>query len=109
MATELALAPERVQALADSLPESRIIRVPATPDADILRDAYIEAGIITEKSIYDATHVAIATVAQADAIVSWNFKHIVQLQRILAYNEVNAAHGYPALSIVSPMEVRFDD
>ena len=109
VATELALAPERVQALADSLPESRIIRVPATPDADILRDAYLEAGIVTEKSIYDATHVAIATVAQADAIVSWNFKHIVQLQRIAAYNEVNEAHGYPALSIVSPMEVRFDD
>ena len=41
----------------------------------------------------DATHVAAATVAKADAVVSWNFKHIVRLDKIKAYNEVEARDG----------------
>jgi len=54
-------------------------------------------------------HIAIATVARADAVVSWNFRHIVRLDKIKAYNQVNLANGYGILTIVSPKEVRFDE
>jgi len=57
----------------------------------------------------DASHVAVATVTKTDAIVSWNFKHIVRLDRMKAYNQINQLHGYGVLTIVSPREVYFDE
>ena len=74
-----------------------------------LRDAYLDAGVVGPKWMDDATHVAAATVAQADAIVSWNFKHIVRLDKIKAYNEVNRKMGFGALTILSPKEVVYDN
>ena len=53
----------------------------------------------------DAQHIAIATVARVDVLVSWNFKHIVNLHRIYAYNSVNLRGGYPPLEIRAPHEV----
>ena len=50
------------------------------------------------------THVAAATVARVDAIVSWNFKHIVRLDKMKAYNRVNLLNGYGILTIISPKE-----
>ena len=67
------------------------------------------AGVVTSKSINDATHVAAATVARADAIVSWNFKHIVRLDKMKAYNQINLLNGYGILTIISPKEVSFDE
>jgi hypothetical protein len=72
----------------------------------LLREAYINARIVSRRWVDDATHVAAATFARVDAIVSWNFKHIVRLDRIKAYNEVNTAMGYGVLTIRSPREVR---
>ena len=40
-----------------------------------------------------------------DAIVSWNFRHIVRLEKIRLFNAVNVELGYRALSILSPREV----
>lgn len=70
-----------------------------------LRNAYIAEGVVTEKSVGDATHVAAATVAGADLIVSWNFKHIVHFEKIRFYNAVNAMLGYHSVDIRSPLEV----
>nr|VFJ48364.1 MAG: hypothetical protein BECKDK2373B_GA0170837_102027 [Candidatus Kentron sp. DK] len=53
----------------------------------------------------DAQHIAMASVERADLLVSWNFKHIVNIQRIHAYNSVNLRLGYPILEIRSPLEV----
>lgn len=50
-----------------------------------------------------------ATVARADAIVSWNFKHIVRLGKMTAYNQVNLINGYGILTIISPKEVLFNE
>jgi hypothetical protein len=43
--------------------------------------------------------------AEVDALVSWNFKHIVRLEQIRLFNAVNADLGHKALSILSPREV----
>ena len=50
-------------------------------------------------------HVAVATVANCDVIVSWNFKHIVHYQKIPLFNAVNVLEGYNSIWIHSPQEV----
>ena len=49
---------------------------------------------------------AAASVAGADLMLSWNFKHIVRYDRIRKFNGVNALKGYSALDIRSPLEVQ---
>jgi predicted nucleic acid-binding protein len=106
---EMENAPEFVRNLLSSLPDSCIERVYSENDTFELRDAYLEAKILGPKWLDDMTHVAIATVSRADAIVSWNFKHIVRLDKMKAYNQVNILNGYGMLTIISPMEVMTDE
>lgn len=70
-----------------------------------LRDAYLEAGIVSGKWAEDALHVAIATVASCTMIVSWNFKHIVHYDKISLYNAVKILQRQEPISIFSPLEV----
>jgi predicted nucleic acid-binding protein len=79
---ELWDAPQIVQELLPSLPAGAVARVDLSTEVIELRNAYIAAGIVDARSLGDATHVAAATVARADAIVSWNFRHIVRLDKI---------------------------
>lgn len=81
--------------------------VELTPDIIRLRDAYLDAGIVTKKSVEDASHVAAATVSGCQAIVSWNFKDIVNLDKIRKYNAVNELNGYTRIEICPPMEVLY--
>ena len=50
-------------------------------------------------------HFAVATVAEVDVVVSWNFKHIVRLDKIRLFNGVNLQLGYKPLTIYSPRKV----
>jgi predicted nucleic acid-binding protein len=70
-----------------------------------LQKTYISKAIVSKKYATDAMHVALATVAGARVIVSWNFKHIVNFQKIPMYNSVNASLGYHPIGIYSPLEV----
>ena len=106
---ELEDAPTRVRALLTSLPRTAVERVEITEEVLELRDAYIKAKILTSRSANDAAHVAAATIARADAIVSWNFRHIVRLDKMKAYNQINLLHGYGILTIISPKEVSVDE
>ena len=106
---ELSEAPPQVRELFRSLAEASVVPVELTSDIIELRDGYVAAGIVSRRFVDDATHVAAATVARADAIVSWNFRHIVRVDKMRAYNQVNLQAGFGLLSIVSPQEVRFDE
>ncbi len=53
----------------------------------------------------DWRHIATATIEKVDHLVSWNFKHIVNVFRIRGYNSVNIRNGYPQLDIRSPKEI----
>ena len=75
----------------------------------ILKQAHVEADAIVAASRADAEHIAVATVQRVDMLVSWNFKHIVKLSRIRAFNAVNLKLGYPALEIRSPLEVAYEE
>lgn len=70
-----------------------------------LQHACLEAGIVTAKWADDALHVALATVAGADLIVSWNFRNIVHFDKVPKHNAVNRLHGYRDVAIHSPSEV----
>ena len=78
-------------------------------EAEELATAYIDDGAIGARMRADALHIALATVARVDVLVSWNFKHIVNLKRIHAYNSVNLKKGYPLLEIPTPREVPGDE
>ena len=76
-----------------------------TPEALALREAYLDAQILTRQSADDAFHVALATVSRCTMIVSWNFQHIVHFRKIPLHNAVNLLRGFTALAIFSPWEV----
>lgn len=106
---ELEDAPGEVRVILTSLPRGAVEKVEITEELLVLRDAYIKAKILTNRWADDAAHVAAATIARADAIVSWNFRHIVRLDKMKAYNQVNLMHGYGILTIISPKEVLADE
>jgi len=106
---ELAKAPESVRKNLDAVPESHVEMLPLTAESHALATAYLGEDVIGKKMLVDAQHIAIATVARVDVLVSWNFKHIVNLHRIHGYNSVNLREGYPTLEIRTPREVLRDE
>ena len=76
-----------------------------TEEAIQLADAYITDGVVGRTSLEDCRHIALATLYKVDALASWNFKHIVNLDRIRGYNSVNLRLGYAIIEIRSPKEL----
>jgi predicted nucleic acid-binding protein len=105
LTAELTRAPEFVKDFLNNLPESSIERVKLTPDAIELADKYIDAKVVGKTSRADCQHIAIATLCKADVLVSWNFKHIVNLDRIRGYNGINYQNGHRMIEIRSPREL----
>jgi hypothetical protein len=106
---ELAAAPAGVRSRLAAVPERHIETLQLDAEAKELADAYVGAGVLPAKMRADAQHIAIATVGRVDVLVSWNFKHIVNLQRIHGYNSVNLLRGYPMIEIRTPREVLSDE
>lgn len=104
-AAEVAGAPVAVRVLHQELLGLSGGVLPVTPAVLTLVAAYEARRILPKKFAADMTHIALATIAEVDAIVSWNFKHIVRLEKIRLFNAVNVELGYRALSILSPREV----
>jgi len=101
---EIASAPQTVRQLFDNmLPIAQIATV--TAETIQLQQAYLNATIVSERFATDALHVALATVSGASVIVSWNFRHIVNFQKIPKYNAVNKLHGHSDIAIYSPLEM----
>jgi hypothetical protein len=67
-----------------------------------LADKYLAAGILRPKSFDDAQHIAYACVYNCDMIVSWNFKHMVNIKTIAGVKSVNALAGYREMPIYTP-------
>ena len=79
--------------------------LPSSPLSNTLANAYIEAKALPRGSFEDALHVAIATLYNVDALISWNFGHLVNIRRSKAIAAVNAQRGLPHIEIVTPEEV----
>lgn len=108
VANELRDAPPRVRGILESLSKEAMHEVEVGRAVTELRNAYLAAGVVSPRSHDDAAHVAAATVACANSIVSWNFRHILRADRIRGYNQVNRRFGYGAIAILSPKDVRTD-
>ncbi|MBL7778457.1 MAG: hypothetical protein JNK66_09220 [Chitinophagales bacterium] len=103
--SELNDAPQRVREFFLSLSDDCKEKVEVTPEAVQLAQSYIEEKVVGETSLDDCIHIATATISKVDLLVSWNFKHIVNVYRIRGYNSVNLRLGYPTLNIHSPKEI----
>jgi predicted nucleic acid-binding protein len=102
---EIAGASEKIQNVLKKIPEENIQVIQRNKEAQDLSLQYINAKAISPKFSDDALHIAIATINNVDLLVSWNFKHIVNYNRILKYNAINLLNGYKHLEIRSPKEV----
>jgi predicted nucleic acid-binding protein len=106
---ELEEAPENVRKIIETIPEENLEMLIKDDEVDFLADLYLNEGAITRKHYEDAMHIALATINKVDVLVSWNFKHIVNINRIRKYNAVNLKYGYQTLEIRSPREVLDED
>ena len=102
---ELMDAPVRVQKKFREVPENSLEIYLSDNESRILADNYLSDGVISNKFYEDALHIAIATVNQVNVLASWNFKHIVNLNRIRLYNAINIKNGYAILEIRTPREI----
>ncbi len=102
---ELAMAPERVQNLIKTEGSIKFEILNECDETLRLAHAYSKAGIVGKTYFDDCRHVAIATFYNVDLLVSWNFKHIVQYDKIRQFNAVNMLNGFKPIEIRSPMEV----
>ena len=103
--TELTNAPEKVRNFFENLKDEFKEKVLITPEALKLAQTYVAEKVVGETSLDDCIHIAIATLNKVDMLVSWNFKHIVNVYRIRGYNSINLRLGYETLEIHSPKEI----
>ena len=106
--SELDRAPSAVRSILEGIPLAYREEARVTSEAAMLASRYIDAGVIGRAMLGDAEHIATATIYRVDALVSWNFKHIVNVRRIHGYNRVNALAGHPFVWIRTPAEVISD-
>lgn len=102
---ELINAPERVKAHLLNYSADNFQRVDLTEEAIKLADTYIEEKVVGRTSLEDCRHIAMATIHKVDVLASWNFRHIVNLERIKGYNSVNLRLGYSMIEIRSPKDL----
>jgi predicted nucleic acid-binding protein len=105
LVAEVMRAPAHIQDLLDKTIQARSERLVLISEAIALRDAYLRSEVVTQKYADDALHVAQATLARADVIVSWNFRHLVNPSRIREYNGINLAQGYGLIIVMTPTEL----
>jgi hypothetical protein len=101
---ELENAPNKVKNLQSKFDSINSEFLILTDEMIDLARTYISENVVGKTSFADCLHIAIATVNHADFLVSWNFKHIVNIERIRGYNSINVKLGYKQLEIRSPRE-----
>jgi hypothetical protein len=102
---ELTGAPQNVRELLHKFSTDKFERVTLTEEAIQLAETYITEKVVGKTSLEDCRHIALATINRVDVLASWNFKHIVNLDRIKGYNSVNYRLGYPMIEIRSPKDL----
>ena len=80
-----------------------------TDETKKLAELYISENVVGRTSVADCQHIALATINKTDVLVSWNFKHIVNLERIRGYNSINFREGYQMTEIRTPKEIFKDE
>ena len=103
---ELENDPAKVKELVRGLKIESTEFLDTTAEAVELATEYITEKVVGQTSFADCLHIALATINRADFLISWNFKHIVNVQRIRGYNSINIKNGYRQIEIRSPREFK---
>lgn len=106
---ELLGAPQNVRDFLAQLPAKQIENIRLTQDAADLANQYVLAKVVGETSRADCQHIAMATLEKVDVLASWNFKHIVNLDKIRGYNGINYLFGHNMIEIRTPKEIITND
>lgn len=101
---ELAFAPDQVKKLVENIKIENTEFIETNEEAVELATQYILEKVVGQTSFPDCLHIALATINRADFLISWNFKHIVNVRRIQGYNSINIKNGYKQLEIRSPRD-----
>jgi predicted nucleic acid-binding protein len=96
---------EKLKNMKALITDYKVEVLPGNEETMQLSKQYIAAGIIPEKYSTDAIHIASATVAGIDYIVSLNFRHIMKHKTIISTEIINASEGYKRVFIHIPAEV----
>lgn len=108
---EVEAAPlHRRQLIAKLLREVSPQKLEPQKEIQDLADKYIERGVLPKRSRVDALHVAYSTIYRMDALVSWNFRHLANVNRRKRVMELNLEKGYTVpIELVTPLEVLGDE
>ena len=102
--TELEFAPNHIKEVKNLIPFDCIKHIEIDEDVETLTQTYIKEKALGKASENDAYHIALASVNRLDCLISWNFKHIVNFDKIKMFNSINIRLGYPLIDIRSPLE-----
>lgn len=102
---ELINAPKQVREHLFNYPAEKFQRIELSEEAIKLAESYINEKVVGKTSLEDCRHIEMATIHKVDVLASWNFKHIVNLDRIKGYNSVNLRLGYSMIEIRSPKDL----
>lgn len=107
---EIADCPEPKKIMLDNhLRELSYQTIELTEEITELAQRYLTQGVLPPKCMDDSIHVAAATVVGCNAIVSWNFKHMLKLRAFIGVNGVNRMLGYGEIALISPYELLEED
>jgi len=101
---ELVNAPLQVKDVKKLIPEDCFHYLHVTDVVETLMQLYISEKALGKASENDAYHIALSSVNRIDCLISWNFKHIVNYDKIKMFNAINLRFGYPMIDIRSPLE-----
>ncbi len=102
---ELIKAPDNVRNLIMDLNIMDVEVIKISNEEINLAKSYVSENVVGKTSFDDCIHIAAATINNVDLLVSWNFKHIVNVMRIRGYNAVNIKNGYKTIDIRSPKDL----
>lgn len=107
--TELFLAPQQVKELVKTIPADCYKHIDLDDESKTLAETYIKEKALGQASLNDAYHIALASVNRLDCLVSWNFKHIVNFDKIKLFNSINIKLGYPLIDLRTSLEFLKDE
>ena len=101
---ELINAPQHVKEVKNLIPSNCLYYISVVDEVETLAQLYINEKALGKANENDAYHIALASVNRIDCLISWNFKHIVNYDKIKMFNAINMRFGYPLIDIRSPLE-----
>ena len=93
--------PKKTQMI-DYLNQIQYITLDITEDVISVANKIIDMGILTQKSFDYCQHIGVAVINECDCIISWNFKHIVNVKTIRGVRAITNLEGYRMIEIWNP-------